>query len=341
MHMFSQIKNVGFFFILIAAVLWSFDAVLRAGFRDPTSEIFMSTVNLVFWEHLFGFLILIPFFLPRIKELKQMTWKHWAAAVPVALFASVLGLVFYTSALGLVFFVPFSIVVLLQQLQPIWAISSANFLLKEKITWVFAGLAAVAFAGVYLISFPDLVPNLETGENTFTAAILAILASLCWGLGTTFGKYFLKDISFVTGTTVRFGLATIFSFGLWVVGPFLIPVLPFIPEFVLQTGELTLSLAQFQALLLVVLVTGMGAMLVYYYGLKRTQAKLATIGELAWPASALIIGILGFSDLEKYTLTQIVGIVLLIVSIFLISRNELKRVEGSPKQAGKVESKTE
>ncbi len=324
--MFSKIKNVGFFFILIAAVLWSFDAVLRVGFRNSESEIFMSTINLVFWEHLLGLLILLPFFLPRIKELRQMTWKHWLAAVPVALFASVLGLIFYTSALGLVFF-PFSIVILLQQLQPIWAISSANLILKEKITWTFAGLALISFIAVYLISFPDLVPNLATGENTFTAAILAVLASICWGLGTTFGKYFLKDISFVTGTTVRFGLATIFSFVLWIMAPFLIPIVPFIPQFVLQTDPLTLNLPQLQALLLVVLVMGMGAMLVYYYGLKRTQAKLATIGELALPASALIIGILGFGDLERYTLSQIGGIILLIISIFFISRNELKETK--------------
>jgi drug/metabolite transporter (DMT)-like permease len=323
--MYSKVKNFGFLFIVLAAVLWSLDGVLRAGFRDPTSDIFMNTVNLVLWEHLLGLLVLLPFFLPRVKELKQMTTRHWLAAVPVALLASVLGLIFYTSALGLVFFVPFSIVVLLQQLQPIWAIGSASLILKEKLSRSFILLALLAFVGVYFISFPNLVPNVETGGDTLTAAILAILASFCWGLGTTLGKYFLKDISFVTGTTIRFGLATVFSFLLWLISPWLIDLLPFIPSYVLQTGDLALTGAQFQALMVVVLVTGMGAMLVYYYGLKRTQAKLATIGELVWPASALIIGILGFGDLEKYTLTQILGLIILTGSIFWLTRHESQK----------------
>jgi drug/metabolite transporter (DMT)-like permease len=49
------------------------------------------------------------------------------------LFSGALGTIFYTAALGKVQYVQFSVVVLLQQLQPIWAILMASFLLKEKI----------------------------------------------------------------------------------------------------------------------------------------------------------------------------------------------------------------
>jgi len=61
-----------------------------------------------------------------------MSKKEWLAIALVSLFSGALGTIFYTSALGKVNYIQFSVVVLLQQLQPIWAILAAYFLLKEK-----------------------------------------------------------------------------------------------------------------------------------------------------------------------------------------------------------------
>jgi drug/metabolite transporter (DMT)-like permease len=64
-------------------------------------------------------------------------------------------------------------------------------------------------------------------------------------------------------------------------------------------------------------------MLIFYYGLKHTPARVATICELAWPGSSLLIGIIVFKN--TFTLTQVVGIILLISAMLLISLTQKEK----------------
>ncbi|MCX7996529.1 MAG: DMT family transporter [Patescibacteria group bacterium] len=60
------------------------------------------------------------------------------------------------------------------------------------------------------------------------------------------------------------------------------------------------------------------AELPYYRGLKHTPARVATICELAWPASALVIGVVFFQN--TFTASQIVGIIMLLGSMLMSSQ---------------------
>ena len=109
----KKIFTAGWLFIIIAALLWSFDGILRRSLYSLPPAI------IVFYEHVLGAVILTPILLKYLKEFKDLKRKEWFSIILVSLFSGALGTIFYTRALGLVQYIQFSVVVLLQQLQPI------------------------------------------------------------------------------------------------------------------------------------------------------------------------------------------------------------------------------
>lgn len=235
-----------------------------------------------------------------------MTRKEWLAIGLVSLFSGALGTIFYTAALGKINYTQYSVVVLLQQLQPIWAIATAAILLHEKISRRFLFWAAISLIAAYFISFKNLQPNISTGGGTFIAALLALMAGVMWGSSTAISKYVLKKVSFVTGTALRFFLSPIFAL--------------FIVFGVNQSKSiLTINSSQWFTLLLIALSTGLVALLFYYYGLKKTPARITTLCELVWPASAIFIDYFLYN--KSLSVTQIFGVALLVLSIYQVTRH--------------------
>lgn len=294
----QKIKTFGPLFIIIAALLWSFDGVLRRGLYTLPPTI------VVFWEHILGLIVLIPFIIWKRRELSNMSRKEWIAVIIVALFSGALGTIFYTAALGKVQYIQFSVVVLLQQLQPIWAILTASILLKEKVTKRFALWATIAIASSYLVTFRDLRLNAVSNNETMIAALLAVSAGIVWAVSTSFSKILLKKVSFITATFLRFLFAPMFAF-------------LFILSFKQTPALFTIAADQWKSLGIIVLSTGMVALLIYYYGLKKTPARVSAICELVWPASAIFIDYAYFKS--TLSVTQIIGVVLVLFSIYKIS----------------------
>lgn len=298
--MFKKILSFGPIFVIIAALLWSFDGVLRTTlYTLPPSVV-------VFYEHLLGALILLPLSFKWFSDLKKMTRREWIAITIVSLFSGALGTVLYTAALGMINYTQYSVVVLLQQqLQPIWAIAAASILLREKITKRFLFWAAVALGAAYLISFKDLRVNLATGGATATAAFLAVSAGFMWGTSTAISKYVLNKVSFLTGTALRFYIAPIFAF-------------LFIAAQNQTSALFTLTQPQWTTLLIITLSTGLIALGFYYYGLKKTPARITTLCELVWPASAILIDYFYFH--KSLSPTQILGVVILLFAIYKVTK---------------------
>ncbi len=295
----NKIKSFGPLFVIVAALLWSFDGLLRVSLYSLPPAV------IVFYEHLLGAFILLLISFKWFADLKKLSRKEWIAMGVVALFSGALGTIFYTSALQNINYTQYSVVVLLQQLQPIWAIGMAALLLKEKITKKFIGWAALALIAAYFISFKDLNVNFATGSGTVKAALLALGAGVMWGSSTAISKYVLNKVSFLAGTALRFILAPIFAL--------------FIILGNNQTSALyTLTTPQWQTLLLITFSTGMVALAFYYYGLKKTPARITTLCELVWPASAILIDYSYFH--RTLSATQIFGIVLLGIAIYNVTR---------------------
>lgn len=289
---------LGAILIVAAAALWASDAVLRQSLYS------LPPLTLVFWEHLLGAMILIPYIIKHRSAFNTMTQQTWGSLVWVGLFGGLIGTGLYTAALANVHYIPLSVVVLLQQLQPIFAILLAVIVLKERLSKRFLALAVLALAGAYFMTFPDYAPTFDTGDKTFIAALMALGAAFAWGSSTVFGKKALKDLkpSFTAG--MRMLITTTLA----------------VPAMVVfgQTMHPTeIAGGQWWRLVLIVLFSGTGALLLYYNGLKRTPAKYATLLELAWPLTAILIDVFAL----KTTLapTQWIGASVLLLAMVGIS----------------------
>lgn len=290
--------------VVAAALLWSLDGLLRRELYSLPASV------IVFWEHLFGLVILLPFILASFKAFKKLTRKQWMAIIGVSFLSGAVGTILYTAALTKIQFIPFSVVVLLQQLQPIFAITAAAVLLREPLTKRFFGLAIIALSAAYFVSFPELKVNLSTGNGTLVAALFAVGAAASWGVSTAFSKYALKDTSSPHITALRFGFTPIFAL-----------------LFVFLTGNSgslgdALTFDNFRYIVAITFSTGMIALMIYYFGLKRIPASRATLLELTWPLSAVIIGYL-FLD-QGFTLTQGIGALVLTGTIYQIAKDANK-----------------
>jgi len=268
-------KSTGPILILFACGMWAMDGVLR---RYLTVD--LPPITIVWLEHLIGFLIILPFFL-RAWSKKPISKQAWGLALIVAALASLGGTLFFTTALAKTAFVSFSVVFLLQKLQPIFAISLSSVILKEKISRNFLWWSGLALIAAYFMTFPNGVVNWATGSATILAGGLAVLAAVCWGSATPFSKLLLNQVPATVATGMRFGLTTLLA----------------LPLIFILNGSIMIenvTITNWAMLILIALSTGMGALWIYYQGLSRSKAHVAAILEMTWPVMAVLIDVILF-----------------------------------------------
>jgi drug/metabolite transporter (DMT)-like permease len=101
-----------------------------------------------------------------------------------------------------------------------------------------------------------------------------VLAAFSFGSSTVFSKRFLLQHNFITATFYRYGFTTLIMF-----------------IYVLIFGKYTYfqqtTSINWLYFIIIGLTTGSGAIFIYYYGLRRVKAIVATISELLFPISAI------------------------------------------------------
>lgn len=289
----------GPFLIALAAALWALDGIVRRGLYH------LPPVSIVFYEHLIGSLILLPIVVKTLKQ-EVFTKKLILISIVVALFGGLLGTLFITTALMKVNFISFSVVFLIQKIQPLFAITSAAFLLGERINKKYLSWALLAIVAVFFVTFPNGDVNLDTGAGTLLAALYALGAAACWGLGTTFSKLLLNQVKNSTSATIlRFYLSTVLAF---------VAVL-FLGA---QSSLDTLVAKDYLALIYIALSTGLLAMIIYYKGLKKTEAKVSTIMEMTLPLLAIVIDMFLYGNF--LAISQYLAALVLMYSMYRVSR---------------------
>lgn len=261
--------NYGPLLIFIAAVLWGIDGLLRRALFD------LPPATIVFYEHLIGLILISPFLI-RAWKTEKLTKQEWGAMLLVALLSGVLGTIFFTSALLAVGFIPFSVVFLLQKLQPVFTVATAAVVLKERVRPLYFLWAAVALIAGYFVTFPNGQINLVEGQGQVAAAVYALLAAIAWGSSTAFSRFTLLSHgnTFITGLrfllTVPIALVFVYALG---------------------AGESLGNVTLHHLLILgaIAVSTGMLALWIYYRGLRTTPASVSTIVELAFPLTAIAI----------------------------------------------------
>jgi drug/metabolite transporter (DMT)-like permease len=284
--------------VIFAAFLWSFDGFIRQNLFALPSFLIVSL------EHVIGAILFLPLLIRGWKEVSSLGQRGWISVLWISIFGGVLGTFFYTKALSYVNYIDLSVVVLLQKLQPIFAIALAGVILKEKITKRFIILAFAAIVGGYLVTFGSSSIN-DWDDKTIIAALLALLAAFSWGSSTVLGKHALNRLSFTTVTSLRLAItASVTAFVL------------------LSTGQYAainnMTLSHWGFIVLIVLSTGSLALFFYYYGLNKLPASHATLYELFWPLSA--VGLDWFIRGNILSLPQWVGAILLLGAIIILTR---------------------
>ena len=296
-----NLKYLGPVAIMCAAVLWSFDGLLR----QYLSEV--PALNVVLLEHFFGALLLTPLLFKGWKEIKTLPNRAWISVLWVSLFGGLLGTFFYTKALSYINYIDLSVVVLLQKFQPFFAIGLAAVLLREPLTKNYLICAVAAIVGGYLVTFQNGLPVLAMDDKTVIAGLMALCAAFAWGSSTVLGKHALKHLSFFSLTGLR----------LWITTFITVVVILFMGN---SPINVSLSKTEWLTILTIVLSTGTVALFIYYYGLKHVLATHATIYELFWPLSAMLIDL--FIRGRTLMPGQFMGALLLIGASIFLSRQQ-------------------
>ena len=284
--------------VIFAAILWSLDGLLRQELYSIPSFLVITL------EHAFGALLFFPLLIKTWPDIKSLGQRQWASVLWISIVGGILGTFFYTKALSYINYIDLTVVVLLQKLQPIFAIALAAIILKEKLSQRFIGLAISALVGGYFVTFGTSSIN-DWNDKTIIAALLALLAAFAWGSSTVLGKHVLKHLPFSIVTALRLSLTAIMA-----------AIILFATQG--QMPEVSLSSAQWRNLIIIVFSTGAVALFIYYYGLNHLPASHATLYELAWPLSAVILD-WAFRG-QTLSPVQILGAILLLGSMTLLSR---------------------
>lgn len=286
-------------FVIIAASLWGVDGiVLRPALYS------LPVPLVVFIESSIVALLLTPYFINKLPELKNLKQTDWLAFFLVALLGGAIGTMAITKALFYVNFVNLSIVILLQKLQPVFAITMAALFLREKLPVQFFFWAGLAIIGAYFMTFGTKLPNLSTGDKTLIAALFSLLAAFSFSSSTVLSKRALRNVSFGMGTYLRF----LFS-------AFIMLIL------VVSLGDLknVSEITTYQTIIffIIAFTTGGLAIFLYYFGLKKITASVAAICELAFPLTAVVLEyFLRGNILDP---VQWIGALVLLVSILRVT----------------------
>ncbi|MEA3286195.1 MAG: DMT family transporter [Candidatus Marinimicrobia bacterium] len=292
--------------IVFAAFLWSLDALLRQSLYS------LPSMFIVFAEHALGLLVTLPWLIKFWPRIKQLNRKTWVSIFWISFFGGLLGTLAYTQALSYINYINFSIVVLLQKLQPIFAIFLARIILKERFNGRFYLWASLALVGSYFVAFPDILPQWQDGGKNVYAGLLAVGAAFAWGSSTVMGKYSLRELDSRIITPLRLGLTTAIS-GLYLLLFVRIETFP------------GLNSEQVFFLVAIVLSSGTVALSIYYFGLKKVQASQATILEMFWPISAVTIDWVFFD--HALTWSQITGASVMLIAIYQVTQKQKLKVK--------------
>lgn len=282
--------------VACAAALWGTDGLLRKPLADA-----LPAASVVFWEHLIIVVLLVPFLPAALRAFAAASGRQRAALVAIGVGASAVATALFTAAFRLGG--PITPLVL-QKLQPVFAVLAAYFLLRERLRPGYLAFALPALAGAWLLAFRD---PLSVQVAAAKAALLALGATALWAGGTVLGRMVATTMSPRDVTVLRF------AFGL----PAAYVVLW------LTRAPVAVGWDNAVGLVLLALIPGVLALSLYYVGLRSTPASRATLAELAFPVTAALVGVglLG----ARLTWTQWLGFAVVVVSVTALGWHERVR----------------
>jgi drug/metabolite transporter (DMT)-like permease len=268
---------------------------------------------LVFHEHWMGLLLTLPFLFLGARALRGVSRKAILSMIGSGVLGSALGTVCFTQALAML---NASLANLLLNVQPVVSVLVSWVWLRERPRTSFYPWAALALVCGVVMAWPR--GGVESPHRLALGLLFLTGTALCWGASTTFGRAAMIEIDFKTGTALRYLIGVVATFAIVAVRGDVAERLRF---GVLFTPE---TLRQMAGLLVLAAIT---PTFLYFAGLARTRASVATFAEMAQTFASLFItwGVMG----EPLRPPQVLAGVVLLVTVAFIDRS----VEGPGKTA--------
>ena len=291
----------GVLLVAIAAAMWGTDPIIRKTMSGTTTA-----TTIVFGEHVILVALTLPLVLPALRAVLRAGWRYVLAAVVVGAGASAIATILFTDAL--IGHSDYITPVVIQKIQPFVAVGGAALLLGERPRPRFAWFFLPALAGFWLV---NQAHPLDPSAKGVVVIAEATGAAALWALGTVLGRYLSRELEFQHVVALRF------LFGL-VASAIALPVMS-APAY--SNGHDT------TLILYLALVTGLLALMLYYYGLQRTPAVLSSLAELTYPAVAVVAGIYAYDQHLRWTQWAGVALILGAVTLLPVQR---RRVVAEP-----------
>ncbi|HZR96668.1 MAG TPA: DMT family transporter [Gaiellaceae bacterium] len=283
----------GVLLVALAAAMWGTDPIIRKPLSGSTTA-----TTIVFGEHVVLVLLTLPLLAGALRALGRAGWRYVVCAVVIGAGASALATILFTEAL---FHGDFVTPVVLQKIQPLIAVAAAAFVLGERARPRFAWFLLPALAGFWLVNQPH---PLEPTAKGLVPIVQATAAAVLWALGTVLGRYMSRELAFQEIVTLRFFFGLLGS----------AVALPIMGAKAYAGAHDSLWIAY------LAVVTGLLALSLYYVGLKRTPAMLASLAELTYPVIAVIAGIYAYNAHLRWTQWIGAAVIIGVVSILPLQR---------------------
>lgn len=251
--------------VALAASLWGTDTLLRSSLvrTVPAS-------TLVMWEHLLALVLLSPFLPGALRAARRLSGRQRGALLVIGAGSSAVATILFSRAFA--YGDPVTPTVL-QQLQPVFAMTLAALLLGERPRLRLAVFAVPALVGAWLVAFPA---PLHVAVRDATPALLAVGAAALWAGGTVLGRGLTGALRPRELVTLRFAIGLVTAFVVTVS----------------THRSLTVPPASLPRIVGLAWIPGLLALWLYYTGLRSTPATRATLAELSYPVVGSLLGVL-------------------------------------------------
>jgi drug/metabolite transporter (DMT)-like permease len=286
--------------VAIAASLWGLSSL----WREPLAREYPA-LAVVFWEHVVLVVLCLPWLIPAARRVMSTSTRTKVSVLVIGAGSSALATTLFTAAFRVGDPITPQV---LQKLQPVIAIALAAVILGERLRPSYALFAAPALVGAWLLAFAD---PLAVSVSSATAALLALGAAALWAAGTVLGRAASAELRFSDLTALRFGvglvaLATIAG---------------------LTSTPLSIGTSAAGKILLLALLPGLLALVLYYRALGHTPASRATLAELAFPLTAAVVGVAALG--ARPTVSQWVGFAIVLASVVGLALHEQRSTRPS------------
>jgi len=285
-------KTVGLITILLASIMWAIEPIFVKLSLETSDFIQTNTIRAIFALLIAFIYILIK---RKPKEMK-ISKKEVAPMIYIALVATLFADFMYVFSLSHVSVVN---AVIIGHMQPVFIVIFGIFILKsDKLTYFdYIGILIMILSGILVTT--GTLENLMNFKFGTIGDLFVLSAAIAWATTAIVTRKYVKHLNTGVLAFYRFSIAAV------VLSIFLIVNNRF---FIANYYQVAVGI-----------IIGLGTIL-YYESLTRIKAAQTSALELSTPVFAAVLAYFMLSEVP--TIMQFVGVGLLILGLYFISRRE-------------------